>query len=232
MIAAAGAIAALACVASVASAQGDGAMTAKRERLVQHLRGQGIDDARVLAAMLTVPRHEFVPEDIRAWAYDDRPLPIGLDQTISQPYVVALMTELLDCRPGDRVLEIGTGSGYQAAVLAALGCDVFTVELLPELRSRAAETLERLDYVVHTRVGDGYAGWPEEAPFDGIIVTAAPDSVPAALTQQLVTGGSMVIPVGPRGGTQQLLRLRKLADGGLEREAVIPVRFVPMVHPR
>jgi len=143
------------------------------------------------------------------------------------------MTELLDCAPGDRVLEIGTGSGYQAAVLAEIGCEVFTIEILAELGARAAATLERLGYAgVHARVGDGYAGWPEEAPFDRVIVTAAPESVPEALVQQLAIGGRMVIPVGPTGGVQELLLLRKLEDGSLDEQAVIPVRFVPMVPRR
>lgn len=204
----------------------------RRERMVARV-AEDVRDPRVLAAMRAVPRHEFVPENVRAYAYEDRPLPIGLQQTISQPYIVALMTELLACAPGDRVLEIGTGSGYQAAVLAEIGCEVFTIEILAELGARAAKTLERLGYDgIHTRVGDGYQGWPEEAPFDGVIVTAAPESIPAALVQQLAIGGRMVIPVGPTGGVQELLLLRKLEDGNLDEQAVIPVRFVPMVPRR
>jgi len=204
-----------------------------RELLVRHLESQGIEDARVLAAMRAVPRHEFVPESMRAYAYEDRPLPIGLQQTISQPYVVALMTELLGGAPGDRVLEIGTGSGYQAAVLGELGYEVFTIEILAELGERAAATLERLGYAeIHARIGDGYQGWPEEAPFEGVIVTAAPESIPEALVQQLAVGGRMVIPVGPTGGVQELLLLRKREDGSLDEQAVIPVRFVPMVQQR
>jgi len=208
------------------------AFAAARAELVHQLERQGIRDQRVLAALRAVPRHELVPESQRAYAYEDRPLPIGFGQTISQPYVVALMTQLLGCGPGDRVLEIGTGSGYQAAVLAELGCDVFTIEIVPELGALAAATLERLGYDAHCRVGDGYAGWPEEAPFDGVIVTAAPESVPAALVRQLAIGGRMVIPVGPAGGLQELRLLRKREDGSLEQQAVIPVRFVPMVRPQ
>lgn len=222
----------LAC-AEVVTVQEPAVTESPHELLVQHLERQGIEDARVLEAMRAVPRHEFVPESVRAYAYEDRPLPIGLQQTISQPYIVALMTELLACAPGDRVLEIGTGSGYQAAVLAEIGCEVFTIEILAELGARAATTLERLGYDgIHTRVGDGYQGWPEEAPFDGIIVTAAPESIPEALVQQLAIGGRMVIPVGPTGGVQELLLLRKLEDGNLDEQAVIPVRFVPMVSRR
>jgi len=203
---------------------------AARATLVEHLERQGITDERVLAAMRQVPRHEFVPEDVRAWAYEDTALPIGLDQTISQPYIVALMSELLDCRPGDRVLEIGTGSGYQAAVLASMGCDVWSIEILPTLGERAAATLARLGYEAHARIGDGYAGWPEQAPFDGVIVTAAPEQVPAALVAQLTPGGRMVIPVGPAGGVQELMLLRRHEDGTLEEREIIPVRFVPMVR--
>ena len=221
-----------ACAGAATDQQRDAA-DSPRELLVRHLERQGIEDVRVLAAMRAVPRHEFVPQSQRAYAYEDRPLPIGLQQTISQPYIVALMTELLGCAPGDRVLEIGTGSGYQAAVLAELGCEVFTIEILAELGERAAATFERLGYVgVHTRIGDGYQGWPDEAPFDGIIVTAAPESIPEALVWQLAVGGRMVIPVGPTGGVQELLLLRKFEDGSLDEQAVIPVRFVPMVPRR
>ena len=206
-------------------------VTSPRELMVRNIERHGVGDARVLAGMRAVPRHEFVPDSMRACAYEDRPLPIGLQQTISQPSLVALMTELLGCEPGDRVLEIGTGSGYQAALLAELGCEVFTVEAVSELGERAAATLERLGYKgIEFRIGDGYRGWPEEAPFDAIIVTAAPDAMPTALVQQLAVGGRMVVPVGPAGGSQELRRLRKRADGSLDEEAVIPVRFVPMVR--
>jgi protein-L-isoaspartate(D-aspartate) O-methyltransferase len=207
-------------------------VSAARMALVAHLQRQGISDERVLEAMRAVPRHEFVPDDVRSWAYEDTALPIGSGQTISQPYIVALMSELLACGRGERILEIGTGSGYQAAVLAEMGCEVFSVEILRELGERAAATLARLGYVARTRIGDGYAGWPEEAPFDGVIVTAAPEQVPSALIEQLAPEGRMVIPVGPTGGVQELLLLRKQADGSLAEREIIPVRFVPMVRRR
>lgn len=201
-----------------------------REELVRRVEAQGVRDTRVLAALRAVPRHEFVPRAYRDHAYDNTPLPIGLRQTISQPYIVALMTQLLAPKPGDRVLEIGTGSGYQAAVLAVLKCEVYTIELLPELAERAAATLSRLGYAgIHPKTGDGYKGWPEEAPFDGVIVTAAPDTIPQALVDQLRPGGRLVIPVGPQGGTQVLKLLQKTAEGKLVERNVIPVRFVPMV---
>jgi protein-L-isoaspartate(D-aspartate) O-methyltransferase len=189
--------------------------------------GRGIKDAAVLDAMGTVPRHEFVPEAVRAAAYQDRPLPIGHEQTISQPYIVAFMTEALAPRPGERILEIGTGSGYQAAVLAEMGVEVFTIEIVEALAERSTEVLQRLGYKkVRVRHGDGYLGWPEEAPFDAIMVTCAPERVPEPLVEQLRDGGRMIIPVGGR-GVQELVLLRK--EGGvLERRNVLPVRFVPM----
>ncbi|MFN3413836.1 MAG: protein-L-isoaspartate(D-aspartate) O-methyltransferase [Thermoanaerobaculum sp.] len=198
-----------------------------RERMViETIQARGIRDERVLEAMRTVPRHLFVPEEERDQAYGDYPLPIGFGQTISQPYIVALMTELLDLKPGDRVLEVGTGSGYQAAVLAAMGCQVFTIEIRPTLAAQAAERLKRLGYAnVHVRVGDGYRGWPEEAPFAGIIVTAAPEKIPQPLLQQLAVGGKLVIPVGSF--YQQLKVITREAEGFSEKD-VIPVRFVPM----
>jgi len=201
---------------------------AARERMVEtQLRGRGINDARVLAAMRKVPRHLFVPEPLRAWAYDDSPVPIGLDQTISQPYIVAFMTQALDVRPGHRVLEIGTGSGYQAAVLAELTDQVYSIEVLAPLAERARATLAGLGYDhVSVRAGNGYFGWPEHAPFDRIIVTAAPPEVPAALVEQLEVGGLMAIPVGTR--DQTLLVLRR-TSGGMETLHTLPVRFVPMV---
>ena len=200
------------------------------DRMVeQQLRRQGIADARVLAAMRTVPRHAFVPADQQAAAYDDRPLPIGFGQTISQPYVVAFMTEALALSPSDVVLEIGTGCGYQTAVLAELAGDVYTIELVPELAERARRTLEALGYRnVHVRASDGYRGWPEHAPFPKIIVTAAPEEVPPALVDQLAVGGTMVVPVGPRDGDQEL-RILKKTDRGVVTERSLPVRFVPMV---
>ncbi len=186
----------------------------------------------VMAAMGRVPRHEFVPPDLRHHAYENRPLPIGLGQTISQPYIVALMTDLLACGPDDRVLEVGTGSGYQAAVLAELVGHVYTIEIVPELGESARDTLERLDYRnVTVRVGDGYLGWPEHAPFDGIVVTAAPTDVPPPLIEQLKVGGRMVIPVGEPWTGQSLILLEKLPDGTLSRKNVLPVAFVPLTGP-
>jgi protein-L-isoaspartate(D-aspartate) O-methyltransferase len=183
----------------------------------------------VIAAMSRVERHEFVPEALRDRAYEDRPLPIGYGQTISQPYIVALMTDLLEPGPGDRLLEVGTGSGYQAAVLAELGLEVYTIEIVPELAEQAAARLERLGYdKAATRVGDGYHGWPERAPFDGIVVTAAADHVPPPLVAQLRPGGRMVIPVGPAFMVQQLVLVTKAADGTLRTRQLLPVRFVPL----
>jgi protein-L-isoaspartate(D-aspartate) O-methyltransferase len=174
-----------------------------------------------------VPRHELVPERLRSLAYQDSALPIGHDQTISQPYVVAFMTERLEPKPRDRVLEVGTGSGYQAAVLAGLVAQVFSIEIIKDLAERAAADLKRLGYTnVHVRAGDGYKGWAEAAPFDAIIVTCAPDHVPQPLIEQLKDGGRMIIPVGSA-GDQELILLRK-HGGKLERRAVLPVRFVPM----
>ncbi len=189
--------------------------------------GRDITNARVLRAMGKVPRHEFVPQALRTAAYQDYPLPIGYGQTISQPYIVGFMTEQLDPKPTDRVLEIGTGSGYQAAVLAELVARVYTIEIVEELAKRATADLQRLGYTnVQVRAGDGYKGWPEAAPFDAVIVTCAPEKVPQPLIDQLKEGGRMIIPVGP-GGDQQLVLLRK-QNGKLERRAVLPVRFVPM----
>lgn len=204
--------------------------TAMRDHMVEtqlKARGDGITDERVLAAMKKVPRHEFVPENQRHLAYIDGPLPIGHGQTISQPYVVAFMTEILKPEGSDRILEIGTGSGYQAAVLAELAKEIHTIEIVPELAKRAAADLKRLGYTnIHTRLGDGFQGWPEAAPFDAIIVTCAPENVPPPLVSQLKDGGRMIIPVGPA-GNQQLILLRK-RGAQLERQAVLPVRFVPM----
>lgn len=185
-------------------------------------------DPRVLAAMRKVPRHEFVPAEQRAAAYRNTPLPIGEGQTISQPYIVALMTDLLRIGPGARVLEIGTGCGYQAAVLAELGAETYSVEIVAPLARTAAETLERLGYRVRTRIGDGYAGWAEAAPFDAIVVTAAPDHVPPALIEQLKPGGRMVIPVGRL--YQSLKVVTRNADGTTLDEDIVPVRFVPLTR--
>ena len=198
-----------------------------RERMVrEQIEGRGIRDPRVLAAMAKVPRHELVPEEMRAHAYEDRPLPIGFDQTISQPFVVAYMTEQLRLRGDERVLEVGTGSGYQAAVLAELAREVYSIEIVAPLGERARADLARLGYRnVQVRVGDGYRGWPEQAPFDAIIVTAAPGHVPQPLIDQLAVGGRLVVPVGEV--YQELLLLSRDADG-IHEERLIDVRFVPM----
>lgn len=207
----------------------DDSRAAERELMVaRQIAARGISNPEVLRVMRQVPRHEFVPADRQAGAYDDSPLPIGHGQTISQPYIVALMTELVDPRPGQKILEIGTGSGYQAAVLAAMGAKVFTMEIVEPLARRARETLERLGFGdVAVRAGDGWEGWPEEAPFDAIIVTCAPEDIPPKLAEQLREGGRMVIPVGPEGGVQELVLARKV-QGRMEKQSVLPVRFVPM----
>ena len=186
-------------------------------------------DQRVMAVMGRVPRHEFVPEASRDAAYENRPLPIGHGQTISQPYIVALMTDLLELKSGSRVLEIGTGSGYQAVVLAELSDQVFTIEIIKPLGEAAAARLKRLGYDnVHTRVGDGYYGWEEEAPFDVVVVTAAAGHIPPSLISQLKPGGRMVIPVGSRFMVQQLLLVEKDSEGEVTTRQVLPVRFVPL----
>ncbi len=186
-------------------------------------------DARVVEALRTVPRHEFVPAELRKRAYDDRPLPIGFGQTISQPYIVAVMTDLLEVKPGSRVLEIGTGSGYQAAVLAQLGAQVFTIEIVAPLGEAARERLQRLGYTrVAARVADGYYGWPDNAPFDAIIVTAAANHIPPPLLEQLKPDGRMVIPLGNPFGMQHLLVVRKDREGRTTTRKVLPVRFVPL----
>jgi protein-L-isoaspartate(D-aspartate) O-methyltransferase len=201
--------------------------TMQRERMVsQQIEARGVKDSLVLESMRSVPRHLFVPENYRDAAYQDSPLPIGDSQTISQPYIVALMTELLEVGKGNKVLEIGTGSGYQAAVLAAMGVDVRSIEIRPRLCERAADTLADLGYsAVEVRCGDGYGGWPEEAPFDGIIVTAAPELVPDPLLEQLGEGSKMVIPVGD---FYQELKVITRTPEGYDERSVIPVRFVPM----
>lgn len=194
--------------------------------VAEQIAARGVSDPRVLAAMRRVPRHEFVPAELRAHAYEDHPLPIGEGQTISQPYIVALMTELASVRSGSKVLEIGTGSGYQAAVLAELAGEVYSIEIVESLADSAAERLRRLGYrSVHVRKGDGYRGWPEQAPFTAVIVTAAPPEIPLALKQQLAQGGRLVIPVGD--SFQDLLVVTRTADGFATR-SVAPVRFVPM----
>lgn len=218
-----------ACAPPPAARTGEDAMAPQRERLVEELRAQGIRDARVLDAVRATPRERFVPPDGVAAAYGDHPLPIGHGQTISQPYIVARMTELLDPQPGDRVLEIGTGSGYQAAVLAPLVARVHTIEIVAPLAERARALLRELGHGnVEVRTGDGYAGWPEAAPFDAIVVTAAPERVPQALVDQLAPGGRMVIPIGPQGAVQSLTVIEKSAAGEVSQRRVAAVRFVPM----
>jgi protein-L-isoaspartate(D-aspartate) O-methyltransferase len=193
--------------------------------------GRPVFGARVMAAMDTVPRHLFVPASYAATAYANRPLPIGHGQTISQPYIVALMTDLLDAKPEDTVLEIGTGSGYQAAVLAELAYRIFSIEIIEPVGRNAAAVLQQLGYRnVETRIGDGYGGWPERAPFDGIIVTAAAAQIPPALTAQLKPGGRMVIPVGRDGEVQILQLMVKQADGTITTQRSLPVRFVPLTR--
>lgn len=201
---------------------------AARERMVEHsIAARGIADPRVLAAMRTVKRHLLVPESHREHAYEDRPLPIGFEQTISQPYIVAAMTEAAQIAPGERVLEVGTGSGYQAAVLAEVGADVYSIEIVKPLAERTHELLAKMGYdKLHLRIGDGYAGWPEAAPFDAIIVTAAPEQIPPPLIEQLAVGGKLVIPVGAYG--EQVLRVITKNDKGLLDEDLFRVAFVPM----
>ncbi|MGE5276250.1 MAG: protein-L-isoaspartate(D-aspartate) O-methyltransferase [Acidobacteriota bacterium] len=201
---------------------------ARRARMVEtQIVSRGVRDPRVLAAMREVPRHLFVEPSERARAYDDTPLPIAGKQTISQPYIVALMTELLDLTPQERVLEIGTGSGYQSAVLSRVCREVYSIEIVPELARGAAERLAELGYRnVTVREGDGYRGWAEHAPFDGIIVTAAPERIPQPLLDQLAPGGRMVIPVGAF--LQELKVFRKDSAGNVTEQAILPVRFVPM----
>jgi protein-L-isoaspartate(D-aspartate) O-methyltransferase len=202
---------------------------AERQRMVEEqIEARGIRDPRVLDALRSVPRQEFVPEARRAEAYADRPLPIGEGQTISQPYIVALMTELAAVGPASKVLEVGTGSGYQAAVLAACGAQVYSIEIVDALAKRAKQDLARLGYAqVHVRSGDGYAGWPEHAPFDAILVTAAAPRVPPALLEQLRVGGRLVIPVGET-GREQVLQVHTRTAAGADVRDVVPVRFVPM----
>lgn len=225
---------ALALVAAVAAAcaapmgqTGDERLTADRQRMVdEQIAARGIRDARVLDAMRRVPRHLFVPESARASAYLDYPLSIGFNQTISQPYIVAFMSEALDVEPGHRVLEIGTGSGYQAAVLGELAGEVYTIEIVEPLAERARATLAGQGYRnVHVRAGNGYLGWPEEAPFDRIIVTAAPETIPPALVEQLKMDGILAIPVGVG---EQVLQVLRRTPSGMTVLKTLPVRFVPM----
>jgi protein-L-isoaspartate(D-aspartate) O-methyltransferase len=204
----------------------------RRDLMVEEtIVSRGVEDDDVLRALREVPRHQFVPEDYQDQAYEDHPLPIGFGQTISQPFIVAWMTELLELEPGDKVLEIGTGSGYQAAVLAELGTvEVYSIEIIPELAERAANDLQQAGYTdVVTMHGDGYFGWEEHAPFDAIIVTAAPDHLPPPLTEQLAPGGVIVIPIGPPGGYQTLWQFR-VEDGELVSYNLGAVSFVPFTR--
>ena len=226
------------CVAVILGCSGDSrggplfadpARQAERDRMVnEQIIPRGIKDPTVLAAMRRIPRHKFVPSRYSVFAYNDGPLPIGHGQTISQPSLVALMTEALDLQGAKKVLEVGTGSGYQAAVLAEIVPDVFTIEIVEPLAAEAAQTLAELGYRnIHTRVGDGYRGWPEEAPFDAIIVTAAPDHVPQPLLDQLAVGGRLILPVGRY---YQTLELHRRTAEGFERKIITFVRFVPLVR--
>jgi protein-L-isoaspartate(D-aspartate) O-methyltransferase len=203
----------------------------ERVRMVrEQIQDRGVTDQGVIGAMLAVPRHEFVPSDLRDMAYTDRPLPIGEGQTISQPYIVALMTELLELEAGDKILEVGTGSGYQAAVASHLADSVFTIEILPDLAEQATRRLRDLGYSdVVAKEGDGYYGWAEHAPFDGIVVTAAAGHIPPPLVEQLEPGGRMVIPVGGQFQVQQLVLVEKRPDGSVTTRSLVPVRFVPLV---
>lgn len=224
---------------AMAAAPAPDLYAAQRDRLVDlierdvrataHYLGTDRLDPAVIRAMRSVPRERFVPRQLRDQAYRDHPMPIGQGQTISQPYIVAIMTHLTAIRAGQRIFELGTGSGYQAAVLAEMGARVYSVEIVPELAERAAATLADLGYdQAQVRAGDGYLGWPEAAPFDAVIVTAAHPVIPQPLVDQLAVGGRLVMPVGEIDGIQQLMVLTKQADGSLERREVLPVRFVPI----
>ncbi|MGH8702924.1 MAG: protein-L-isoaspartate(D-aspartate) O-methyltransferase [Burkholderiales bacterium] len=225
--------------AAPAQGQGQDAYEPQRKRMVEEIAaltretrfetGRAALSEPVMAVMAKVPRHEFVPALERRNAYANRPLPIGMGQTISQPFIVALMTDLMEIKPGDRVLEIGTGSGYQAALLAELAGTVYTIEIVEPLAREAAERLKRLGYRnVVTRTGDGYQGWPEHAPFDAVMVTAAPREVPQPLIDQLKPGGRLVVPVGGQAAGQSLLLIEKHADGRITRRTMLAVRFVPL----
>ncbi len=200
----------------------------KRSQMVEdQIERRGIEDTLVLKAMHKIPRHLFVPDYLKEQAYVDSPLPIGEGQTISQPYIVAFMTEALQLSGGEKVLEIGTGSGYQAAVLAEIVSEVCTIEIVASLGNQAAELLKKLGYEkIHVKIGDGYRGWPEQAPFDAILVTAAPEHIPQPLVDQLKKGGRMIIPVGDL--YQELILITKKSDGTIKKQSVLPVRFVPM----
>ena len=227
-----GALTVFLCAACGRGAVQEPEWAAARTAMVEQLRAYGIHSKTVLTAMDRIPRHEFIPAEYRGVAspYGDHPYPIGYGQTVSQPYIVAYMTQRIDPKPGDKILEIGTGSGYQAAVLAELGADVYTIEIVPELAEHARRALEAQGYGrVHVLAADGYKGWPERAPFDAVIVTCAPEEVPQALVDQLKEGGRMILPLGR--GSQRLVILRK-KGGRVEKEEDLPVIFVPMVHGR
>ncbi len=204
-----------------------------RENMVdKQLKGRDITDKATIKAMLEVPRHEFVPEDLKHLAYGDGPLPIGEEQTISQPYIVAFMTQSLNLKPDDQVLEIGTGSGYQAAVLAEIVDSVHTIEIVEKLGLRAKKKLRELGYTnVNVKIGDGYHGWPEKSPFDAIIVTAGAETIPPALIEQLADGGRLIIPKGSTASVQQLVLATK-SNGKLKTKTLLPVRFVPFTRDR
>jgi protein-L-isoaspartate(D-aspartate) O-methyltransferase len=221
-------LAMLGCTMNAADGATEQDLAADRERMVtDQIEKRGVRDPRVLAALRALPRHELVPPEQRAHAYEDRPLPIGAGQTISQPYIVAVMTELLELDGSEKVLEIGTGSGYQAAVLGMLACEVYSIEIVPALADRARRTLAETGHQnVQVRTGNGYLGWPERAPFDRIIVTAAPPELPRALVDQLAPGGILVAPVGTL--RQEMLIVRK-TEAGIVEQRTISVRFVPMV---
>jgi protein-L-isoaspartate(D-aspartate) O-methyltransferase len=229
----------VAAPAAAGAAQPQDAWELPRKRMLEEIAalaretrfetGRSSLSARVMEAMAKVPRHEFVPAGDRRSAYANRPLPIGMGQTISQPFIVALMTDLMEIKPGDRVLEIGTGSGYQAALLAELAGTVYTIEIVEPLAREAAERLKRLGYGgVVTRTGDGYQGWREHAPFDAIMVTAAPREVPQPLIEQLKPGGRLIVPVGGQAAGQSLLVVEKQPDGSITRRTILAVRFVPL----
>ena len=202
-----------------------------RQAMVDHIAREQVRDSATLQAMRQVPRHEFVPPELRGRAYGDHPLPIGYGQTISQPYIVAFMTEVLELEAGMKVLEVGTGSGYQAAVLAEIGCTVYTIEIFEVLAKSAGRRLSRLGFEnVSVRHADGHHGWPEEAPFDAVIVTAAAGYIPPALVRQLRAGGRMIIPVGSVYGIQNLILVEKDSSGAVRTENLLPVRFVPMLQ--
>jgi protein-L-isoaspartate(D-aspartate) O-methyltransferase len=206
------------------------ALKSAREKMVaEQIEKMGITDALLLKALRTVPREEFVPENLREWAYAGTPLPIGYGQTISQPYIVALMTEKIAVQPGAKVLEVGTGSGYQAAILSAMGCRVYTVEIIKKLAQKAEEKLRTLGYEVSVRWGDGYFGWEEQAPFDAVLVTCSVDHIPPPLLAQLKTGGRMVLPVGPPWSIQSLWVVHKTEEG-IFTEDLGAVQFVPLTR--